>query len=194
MTISKRSAWLTSATLIALALGLFIGWQWHDFTSRFRSTPVEIPANVALDPLASVVVDPQLLGSLHGAEKEQGRALLPRLSAAPDYSRERAQLALTWLHAAQLTKILPQTLLENDRIYSTESTQPIAKLHLTDAWGNPYCILRHDSALVILSTGDKGHPDCSAFLSTARKAAVPNAPATLRAGPDGSLVTVQSWN
>ena len=183
--ISKRNVWVIAGTVVVVLVSgaVLARWQYRRFTTRLQSMPVSIPENLALDPLASVVVDPGLLKGLPDAQARSSMPLLQRYKEHPKYSEARAQLALTWLHGSQLAKDLEKTVLQADRMYHADSIASILSSHATDAWGNGYCVLRHGAELVIISTWNHGRAECESFLQVARELAKPDMPTTLRAGP-----------
>jgi hypothetical protein len=191
--IIKRNVWLLSSVVIVILVcgSVFIQRQYYQFTGRLQSMPADIPKDLTLDPLASVVVDSELLQSLPDAKTESSKPLLERYKENPKYSEARAQLALTWLHANLLAKDLSRSGLPPDRMYGAGSVPSIPTSHSVDAWGNQYCVFRRGNELVVISTWNNGHEECKSFLLIARKLANPNMPATLKAGPNGTLITVQ---
>jgi hypothetical protein len=188
--ITKRNALLLSGTAVVLGLVVFIGWQWHRFETRIQSMPVNIPENLALDPLASVVVDPQLLGSLHDAEAGSSMPLLQRSSETPRYSKERAELALTWLHASRIFKATDWSAL-GGKMLSSDILTSISSESRVDAWNKPFCVLVEDKQVAFISSDGTVAPDCSSLRHVAEKAVSASHDARLtRAG--NLLVTVQS--
>ncbi|WP_183816040.1 hypothetical protein [Tunturibacter empetritectus] len=179
-----------SGTAIVLSLVAFIGWQWHHFATRLQSMPVSIPKDLALDPLASVVVDPQLLDSLHDAQAGSSLPLLQRSAETPRYSKERAELALTWLRASRIFKATDWSALDG-KILSSDTLTGISSESRVDAWNKPFCVLVEDKQVAFISSDGTVARDCNSLRHVAEKAVAASHDARLtRAG--SLLVTVQS--
>jgi hypothetical protein len=171
-----------------LTVGLLVARrQFDDLASAVRTMPVTISESAGLDPLASIVVDPHLLAQTTASGAER----LPLLERyQKQYSSDRSALALTWLNASRLVKEWPARDSTPSIISSDMVTGSVAA-NRKDAWGNSYCLFVIQKQVVAFSSWNRGALNCPSLAQEARRWAASANSAVLKAGPNGTLVTVQ---